>query len=73
MNERTIGDLMREYNAKLERYKRMEVWAATANEEELNKFESAMDQVIADCNEALYAITRHITVTDKQVLDGFDI
>ena len=73
MNERTMGNLMREYNAKLTRYKRMEVWVATANEEELDKYESAMARVIADCNEALYAITRHITVTDKQVLEGFDI
>lgn len=73
MVEQTIGDLMRQYNVKLERYKRMEEWAATATKEELERYGRQAQRVIAECSEALNALTRHIRVSEDEVKNGFDI
>lgn len=71
--EQTIGDLMRQYNVKLERYKRMEEWAATATKEELERYGRQAQLVIAECSEALNALTRHVRVSEDEVKNGFDI
>ena len=71
--EQTIGDLMRQYNNKLAGYKRMEEWAATATKEELERYRRHTRQVVAECSEALNALTRHIRVSEDEVKNGFDI
>lgn len=71
--EQTIGELMRQYNDKLARYKRMEEWAATATKEELGRYGRQAQLVIAECSEALNALTRHIRVSEDEVKNGFDI
>lgn len=65
--------LLRTYNDKLARYRRMCKWCEKASLDEQLQQEAHIQQVIDDCNQVLNEIRRYREVTDDEVLQGFDL
>lgn len=70
---RTLEGLLRDYNSKLARYRRMCQWCEKASLDEQLQQETHIQQVIDDCNQVLNEIRRYREVTDDEVLQGFDL
>lgn len=69
----SMAKLMADYNTKLARYRKMEIWEKNASCEDRLKLEQHIRQVITDCSNALNRVQALRPVSVDEVLNGFAI